>query len=90
MKVTYLIKLPNTGGYRALTGHLLSPMELSSTGMGFHLIELLASGFPWEPSNIPAATKTTSCSPQTYSKAPLSKTTPAQFIGHGEVKLVPT
>ena len=45
------MELPNNGGDRAPTGHLLSPNEASSPKIGLHIIELLAKGIPWESPN---------------------------------------
>ena len=77
--------MPKNGGDRIPTGHLLSPNETSSTGIGLHLVEMLVKGVFWESPNNPDG-----CSPQTDGQAPLLETTPTQLIKHGEVQLVPT
>ena len=62
------------------TSHLLSPNEASSVRTGFHPTELLVEKNSWKSPIIQVVSKKTDCSPQTDSKAPLLKTTPAQLI----------
>ena len=40
------MKLPNNGGDRVPTGHLLSPNKAYSAGIGLFIMELLAKGGP--------------------------------------------
>ena len=47
------MKLTNNEENRAPTGYLLLPNEASSTGIGLHLIELLAKGISWESPDVP-------------------------------------
>lgn len=68
----------------------LSPNEASSTGIGLHLIELLANGVHGNPPTTQAVTKTLGCSPQTVSTTPLLKTKPTQLTEHGDAELTPT
>ena len=42
------MKSPSNGGGSAPTGHLFSPNEASSTGIGLHLLELLANEVFWK------------------------------------------
>ena len=62
------------------TGHLLSPMEASSTGVGLHLIELLAKGFSWSFQNSWTVDKAIGSFAQTEGKALLLKTIPTQLM----------
>lgn len=68
------------------TGHLLSPNEASTTGIGLHPIELLTRVVLWKSSNSPDCWKIIGFSPQADSRVSLLKTTPTQLIEHGEVK----
>lgn len=45
------MKLPSNEENRAPTGHLMSPNEAFSTGVGLHLIELLTKGARRESTN---------------------------------------
>ena len=76
------------GEMDAPNGHLLSPNETSSSGSRLHLMELLAKGVPYEPSNN-AGYCQGYCFPQASGKALLLKTKLTYLIEHGEVKLVP-
>lgn len=64
------MKLTNTGGDVAPSGHLLSPNEASSTGNGLYPIKLLAKEVPWEHPNNPGYCQG---SPQVNSKAPIAE-----------------
>jgi len=50
---TFLMKSPNNGGDRVLTGHLLSTNKDSSTGTRLHPIDLLAKEVPKQPKLLP-------------------------------------
>ena len=80
------MKSPKVTG-QSVTGYLLSPNEASSTGNGLHLIESLAEGVPWGPSNNSGYCQDYRLPPQTDSKTLLLKTTPMQLTEH-EVGLV--
>ena len=85
------MKLRNNEGERASTRHLLSPNEFSTTGIGLHLIKLLAKGIQKEnPQVDQVVAKTKGCSSQIDSKACLLKATPTQLIRHRKIELVPT
>lgn len=51
------MKLSNSGGKRALTGHLLLSNEVSTTLIGLCLIELLTKWIPWEPATTQAVSQ---------------------------------
>lgn len=57
--------------------HLLSPKEVSSTGIELYLIELWAKEIPEQSRLLPRG-----CSLQTDSKVTVMKTTPIQFTEH--------
>ena len=67
------MKSPNNGGDRTPVGHLLSPNEASSTGTGFHLIELLVPGVYGSPQTTQAVDKLIGCSPQTDDNVPFAE-----------------
>ena len=73
------MKLPNNGGKRSSTGHLLSPKEAFSTRIGLQLTKLLAQGVLWESPNNSGC-----CSQQINSKMPLLKTMHTQLIEPGD------
>ena len=59
------MKLRNNEGERASTRHLLSPNEFSTTGIGLHLIKLLAKGIQKEnPQVDQVVAKTKGCCQQ--------------------------
>lgn len=47
-----LVKSPNNGGDKILTGYHLSPNEVPNTGTGLHSIEFLAKSVLWKSPNI--------------------------------------
>lgn len=79
------MKSPNNVGDNALTRHLLSPNEASSSRNGLHL-----SCWPKGPhrhhQTTQAMAKVMVFFPQTVGKVLLLKTAPVQFTGHREVK----
>lgn len=78
------------GGGSAPTRYLSPSNEISNARSGFCLIESLAKGALWIPSNNSGYHQAVVCSPQTDGKDPLLKTAPTHLIEHGEVELVPT
>ena len=68
------MKSPSNEGDGTPNEHLLSPNDASnSTGIGLHLIELLAKGVPWVPLNNLTFVKIIGYCPQTDNKAILLK-----------------
>lgn len=73
------MKMPNNGEYRVLIEHLLSPSELSSTGMGLHLISCWPMGYSGNPQISPLLPRQQAALHKLIAKL-LSKTTPTQLL----------
>ena len=71
---------PNIRRDKPPTSHLLPPSKISSNTYRLHLIQFLAKRSHENPAGF---------SSQTDDEVLLLKTTPKQFIEHGEIKLVP-
>lgn len=71
---------------RVPTFYLLSPNEVSSTGIWLNLIAFLARGLIWEQT-IKAVVQTIGCSPKSNGKVPLIKIKPAWLTEHGKESL---
>jgi hypothetical protein len=84
------MKSSNNRRHRVPIGHLLSSNEAPYTGIGLHLIELLAKGGPVGIPNNSSCCQDYRLLSTTDSKAPLLKPTPTHLTEHGEAELVPT
>lgn len=81
--------LPNNGGDRTLTEHLLSTNKAANSSNGLQSIEFLVKGSHRKPLKIEAIIKAAGCCLQTNSKALLLNNT-YKLTEYEETELVPT
>lgn len=82
--VVDLNEMPDNRRDRALTEHLRSPNEVSSTRNRPYLIELWVKGFHGNYQTCPAIPKGSDASSQTVYEALLVKTTSTKLIENGK------